>query len=99
MSVAQGRLRYLDVEWIRKDGKRVVVEVDGRGHMEQETWEDDSLRANGVVIRDDAMVLRIPSTIIRTREHVVVAQLRLALTVPRTDRTVRRSTRVGRSSV
>ncbi len=76
----QGRLRYLDVEWVRRrDRRKVVVEVDGRGHMRQSTWEDDSLRQNDVTIDDRALVLRVPSSIVRTQPELVVAQLRRAL--------------------
>lgn len=76
----QGRLRYLDVEWRRRrDGRLVVVEVDGRGHMRQDTWEDDLLRQNDVTIDDGALVQRVPSTIVRTAEHLVVPQLRRVL--------------------
>ena len=76
----EGRLRYLDVEWVRRrDRRKVVVEVDGRGHMRQSTWERDSLRQNDITIDDEALVLRVPSSIIRTEPELVVAQLRRAL--------------------
>lgn len=77
-----GRFRYLDVEWVRSDGRRVVVEVDGRGHLRQARWEDDLLRANDITIGDGAMVLRVPSTVLRSEPELVLRQLRQALAVP-----------------
>ncbi len=77
---SSGRRRFLDAEWVRPDGRLVVVEVDGRGHMDQQVWEGDLLRANDVVIQDDAIVLRFPATVLRTEPQLVIAQLRRALT-------------------
>ncbi len=76
---ADGRWRYLDATWRRPDGRWLVVEVDGRGHLDVETWEDDLLRANDLVLRDDAVVLRLPATVVRAEPARVLAQLRLAL--------------------
>lgn len=76
---SDGRWRYLDVLWRRPDGRWLLVEVDGRGHLDVETWEDDLLRANDVVIRDDAIVLRVPATVVRAEPARVLAQLRRAL--------------------
>ncbi len=75
-----GRWRWLDVEWERRrDGRRVVVEVDGRGHMREDVWEDDLLRANDVTIGDGAIVLRVAGLTVRTRPELVIAQLRRVL--------------------
>ncbi len=77
---AEGRRRYLDVEWVRaRDGRRVVVEVDDRGHMREDVWEDDLLRANDVTIGDQAIVLRVAGMTVRTRPGLVLAQLRRVL--------------------
>ena len=76
---AEGRWRYLDVLWIRTDGRRVVVEVDGRGHIEVERWEDDLMRANDVTIGDQAIVLRVPGTLARAEPRRVLAQVSRAL--------------------
>ena len=77
---AEGRRRYLDVEWVRaRDGRRVVVEVDGRGHMREDVWEDDLLKANDVTIDEAAIVLRVAGITVRTRPQRVVAQLRRVL--------------------
>jgi very-short-patch-repair endonuclease len=48
---------YLDVRWRRW---RVVVEIDGIGHLEPARWIDDSLRHNEIALSGDT-VLRIPS--------------------------------------
>lgn len=48
---------YLDVRWNRW---RVVVEIDGVGHLQPDRWIDDSLRHNEIALAGD-VVLRIPS--------------------------------------
>lgn len=48
---------YLDVRWSRW---RVVVEIDGIGHLEPARWIDDSLRHNEIALAGQT-VLRIPS--------------------------------------
>jgi len=73
-----GRRRYLDAEWIRRDGRRVVVEVDGALHLSPRRWWDDQLRQNELVIADD-IVLRFPSVVVRTAPDEVVGQLRRVL--------------------
>jgi hypothetical protein len=73
-----GRRRYLDAEWLRGDGRRVVVEVDGALHLAPRRWFDDQLRQNELML-DGALVLRFPSVVLRTDEPLVVRQLRQAL--------------------
>jgi len=48
---------YLDVRW---DLWRVVVEVDGIGHLRLDRWLDDSVRHNEIAVAGD-VVLRVPS--------------------------------------
>ncbi|MEJ5868414.1 hypothetical protein WDV85_11785 [Pseudokineococcus sp. 5B2Z-1] len=43
---ATGRRRYLDAEWRLPDGRRVLLEVDGVGHLDPARWYDDLLRAH-----------------------------------------------------
>ncbi|WP_210768208.1 hypothetical protein [Cellulomonas humilata] len=59
---------YLDVRWRRW---RVVVEVDGVGHLQPDRWIDDSLRHNEIALGGDT-VLRIPSLGLRLdpRRHL-----------------------------
>ncbi|WP_375484653.1 hypothetical protein [uncultured Jatrophihabitans sp.] len=73
-----GRRRYLDAEWQSRHGRRVVAEVDGALHLIAGRWWDDQLRQNELVIAGDA-VLRFPTVVVRTEQHVVVDQLRRAL--------------------
>ena len=73
-----GRRRYLDASWRRRDGRLVVVEVDGALHLSARRWWDDQLRQNEITL-GDALVLRFPSVIVRTQPGVVAAQLRRAL--------------------
>lgn len=73
-----GRRRYLDAEWRRADGQRVVVEVDGALHLVSQHWWDDQLRQNELVIDGD-VVLRYPSVVVRCREPIVIDQLVRAL--------------------
>jgi hypothetical protein len=73
-----GRRRYLDAEWTRSDGRRVVVEVDGALHLAPRRWWDDQLRQNELVIADD-IVLRFPSVVVRTDPDQVIGQLRRVL--------------------
>lgn len=70
-----GGVRYLDAEFLLPDGNVLAVEVDGKGHMEVETWLDDSDRQNEVVI-GGRIVLRFPSLTVRLEEGRVVDQLR-----------------------
>jgi len=76
---AQGRRRYLDAEWERPDGRRVLLEVDGVGHLEEERWYDDLLRA-AEVARPGEVVLRLPARALRVEPGRVAAVLRRHLT-------------------
>lgn len=73
-----GRRRYLDAEWIRHDGRRVVAEVDGALHLVPMRWWEDQLRQNDLVITD-SLVLRFPSIVLRTEPALVMGQLGRAL--------------------
>ncbi|MGI8678166.1 MAG: DUF559 domain-containing protein [Jatrophihabitans sp.] len=73
-----GRRRYLDVEWVLPDGRRVAAEIDGALHLSQRQWWSDQLRQNELVIAGD-LLLRYPSVVIRTEEPTIVDQLRRIL--------------------
>jgi hypothetical protein len=75
---ANGRRRYLDVEWTRADGRKVMVEIDGALHLAAQHWFDDMLRQNELVLTGGVM-LRFPSFIVRTEPATVIRQLRRAL--------------------
>ena len=73
-----GRRRYLDAEWVRADGVRVVAEVDGAVHLLPRRYWDDMERANDLVL-DGRIVLRFASFALRAHEDRVAVQLRRAL--------------------
>jgi len=77
-----GRRRYLDAEWLRQDGRRVVVEVDGAVHLVPTRWFEDQIRHNEIVLAN-SLVLRFPSVVVRTEPALVVDQLRRALLIAR----------------
>ena len=79
LKVRADGVRYLDAWWERQ---RVVVEVDGVHHMQVGTWDDDTLRANAVVVahRDDRVVLlRVTGGNLRHREAELAAQFAAVL--------------------
>ncbi|WP_375429749.1 hypothetical protein [uncultured Friedmanniella sp.] len=45
-----GRPRYLDCEWDLPDGGIVVLEVDGRHHLDVSQWQADMRRERSVVV-------------------------------------------------
>lgn len=77
---AAGRRRYLDAEWELADGRRLLLEVDGVGHLDADRWYDDLLRA-AEVSRPGEVLLRLPARALRTDEARVVALLRIHLGV------------------
>ena len=72
------RRRYLDAEWLRRDGGRLAAEIDGALHLEPLTWAGDQLRQNEVVL-GGTPVLRFPSVVIRGEQALVADQLRRGL--------------------
>jgi hypothetical protein len=78
-----GRWRYLDLEWVLPDGRRIVLEVDGSFHMKTESWSSDMRRERSVVV-GGATVLRCSSYEVRFSPADVLSDLR-AIGVPRVD--------------
>jgi hypothetical protein len=76
-----GRRRYLDATWRRRDGRLVVVEIDGALHLSQQRWWADQLRQNEIML-GNALVLRFPSVVLRTEPELIASQLRRALGLP-----------------
>jgi hypothetical protein len=73
---AHGRRRFLDVEWRLPGSRRLVVEVDGVGHMERDRWYDDLLR-DAEIGRDVRTIsIRIPAMAARKEPERVLAILR-----------------------
>jgi very-short-patch-repair endonuclease len=70
----QGR-RWLDAVW---EQARLVVEIDGRWHMDARTWWADMQRDNELTI-DGYRVLRFPAFVVRDSPEVVARQIGEAL--------------------
>ena len=70
----QGR-RWLDAVW---EQARLVVEIDGRWHMDARSWWTDLQRDNELTI-DGYRVLRFPAFIVRDSPEVVARQIAQAL--------------------
>ena len=79
-----GGRRYLDAEWDLPDGSVVVLEVDGRHHLDVAAWQDDIRRERGVVATG-RRVLRATTVELRLEPHALAADL-LAVGVPRVVR-------------
>lgn len=79
-----GRRRYLDCEWELRDGRVVVLEIDGSFHMLVDNWWQDMKRERDVVIAG-RVVLRCSSVEIRLEPAAILHDLARA-GVPRLDR-------------
>jgi hypothetical protein len=77
---ASGRWRYLDSEWDLPNGEVVVLEIDGRHHLEVAHWQADIKRERAVVITR-RWVLRATVFEIRLEATAVFSDLR-AMGVP-----------------
>jgi hypothetical protein len=73
-----GRRRYLDATFERRDGSLLRVEVDGALHLVVRTYWDDMYRGNELVIDNDA-ALRFASYVIHANDETALNQLRRAL--------------------
>jgi hypothetical protein len=73
---SNGRTRFLDVEWELPGGGRLVVEIDGVGHMEVDRWYDDMLRDAELDWRSGDHRIRLPASAARAEPERVVAILR-----------------------
>ncbi|WP_201308967.1 PDDEXK family nuclease [Puerhibacterium puerhi] len=72
---ARGRWRYLDAVWHLPDGRRLVVEVDGVGHMEAARWYADLMRDAELLPDERTVRLRIPAAALRAEPERVRAVL------------------------
>jgi hypothetical protein len=80
-----GRTRYLDCEWDLPNGEVVVLEVDGKHHMEVEHWDADMKRERKIVI-GRRWVLRASTVEVRLDGAELVSDL-TAMGVPRSCQT------------
>lgn len=78
---ASGRLRFTDCEWRLKDGRVLVLEIDGAFHMDVEHWEDDIARQRGIT-DPNRLVIRCTAREVRDEADRLGADLR-RLGVPR----------------
>jgi hypothetical protein len=72
-------LRFLDAWWERQ---RVAAEVDGTHHAEVGTWDDDTLRANEILVaqqHDRLILLRVTMGNLRHQETQLAAQFAAVL--------------------
>lgn len=75
-----GGWRYLDAEWELPFGESVVLEVDGRHHMDAAQWQADMRRERAIVV-GRKRVLRATNFEVRHEPAYLVRDLR-ALGVP-----------------
>lgn len=78
---ATGRVRYTDCEWRLRDGRTLVLEVDGSFHMDVEHWEEDIARQRALSTTD-SIIVRCTARELRDEPDRVADDL-LALGVPR----------------
>lgn len=71
----QGRRRWLDAVW---EKARLIVEIDGAGHIDVRTYWDDMDRGNGLQL-EHYRVLRFPAWVVRCQPADVAAQIRQAV--------------------
>lgn len=81
-----GRRRYLDATF-QRDGRLIRVEIDGALHLVVSTYWDDMSRGNELVI-DHERVLRFPSYVIHANDARAVDQLRRALHLSGSQRSI-----------
>jgi hypothetical protein len=76
----RGRRRFRDAEWVRSDGRVVIGEIDGVGHLEPTRWYDDLMRdAELTRVESDAIRFRLPGLALRAEPDRVVTILRSVL--------------------
>jgi hypothetical protein len=77
---ASGRWRYLDAEWDLPNGEVVVLEIDGRHHLDVAHWQADMKRERAIVVTR-RWVLRATAFEMRLEAPAVFSDLR-AMGVP-----------------
>jgi hypothetical protein len=83
----RGRRRYLDATFKRRDGSLLRVEIDGALHLVVRTYWNDMSRGNELVIGNEK-VLRFPSYVIHANDPRAVDQLRRALDLSGSERSI-----------
>ena len=77
---ADGRNRYVDVVH-EHNGRRVLVEIDGTGHLAAQALIEDQYRANDLV-REGEVLIRIPGIALYTQPERFMLQIRHKLRMP-----------------
>ena len=54
-----------DAEFRLADGRLLIVEIDGIGHLDVRTWHEDITRQNELARTTGAMILRVPGFTVR----------------------------------
>jgi hypothetical protein len=72
---ATGRIRFTDCEWDLRDGRTLIVEVDGAFHMDARHWEDDLARQRHLSATG-RLVIRCTARELRDSPDVVAADLK-----------------------
>ena len=80
---SSGIWRYLDAEWRLAGGDIVVLEIDGKFHMDASSWQADMQRERSIVV-GRKFVLRATNFEVRHEPASIVRDLR-ALGVPLTS--------------
>ncbi len=56
---AHGARRRTDAEFHLPDGRLVIVETDGVGHLSADAWHADITRHNALSVHTGALILRV----------------------------------------
>lgn len=75
---SSGKMRYTDVEF-DLGSRKLIVEIDGLGHLDTHVRVDDQLRANEMSLQGDT-VMRVPAVVLRTAPEPFLRQIESALT-------------------
>lgn len=76
---ASGRSRFTDAEFAGADGRIVMVEIDGVGHMSAESWIADMERHNDLAMVTGAVVLRVSTWQLRHQPEPFFRRLETVL--------------------
>ncbi len=56
---AYSKRRRTDAEFRLRDGRLLVVEIDGVGHLDVAQWQADLVRSNGLAVSTGALILHV----------------------------------------
>ncbi|MGB7980560.1 MAG: hypothetical protein WCF36_07180 [Candidatus Nanopelagicales bacterium] len=70
-----GRVRRTDAEFTLPDGRLLIVEIDGVGHLGVAQWHADLARQNALVVKSGALVMRVSNWELRHDPEPFFAQI------------------------